>query len=225
LILWIPQRLGLSARKNLEGAKKMKHFKNSFVSLTLVALVCLGCGNGGESHSSPQAVFEAMNKYSNAKDYDGMLKCFTPGSQDLMVGGMAIAAAMAKQMGAMFGKADPEMDALVKKHGIATVDMKEMQGGDPGAMMKKLAASIKDKGGFMKEFIELMEKKDKNKSADFNKAFDGKLGDVKIDGDKATGKLVVTKDGKETKSDIQFRKIKGSWLVEIDMGAMKGGKQ
>ncbi len=202
----------------------MKRFKNSVVSVALIALVCLGCGNGGESHSSPQAVFDAMKKFGKAKDYDGILKCYTPDSQDLMVGGMAIAASMAKQMGAMFGKADPEMDALAKKHGLATVDMKDMQGGDPSAMMKKLAASIKDKGGFMKEFVELMEKKDKSKSASFSKSFEGKLSDVKIDGDKATGKIAVTIDGKETKNEVQFRKIKGSWLLEVDMGAMKGGK-
>jgi len=51
---------------------------------------------------------------------------------------------------------------------------------------------------------------------------DAKLVDVKEDGDTASATIVMTKDGAETKEPISFKKIDGTWLIEMPMESQQG---
>ncbi|MHC4914367.1 MAG: DUF4878 domain-containing protein [Planctomycetota bacterium] len=184
--------------------------------VAVVALVvCPGCGSDGGG-STPEATFNAMKAAADAKDMRKFMKCLTPESQDMMVGGVVAVAVMTTEMAkAMGGKSDADMEALLKKHNVSGADVKAMNPSSMEAGMKQLAAKVKDKPGFMADFAALAEKKGKKEGVAMTGGAEGTLKDVKITGDTAKGTVVTTKDGKETTDTIEFRKVDGRWLIHM----------
>ena len=212
-----------------------------FVVASLAALVCLtadGCGGGG--YDSPQAAFDAMKAAGEKKDWKGFCECMTPDSQDAMAGGMVVAGTMMKAMGgfAMMGRGEQaektkaaleKIDEVLKKHGLDEKAMKKvqekMQGAEPKgpnkrlAMLKELAAPIKDKPTFIGDMFAALEEMNPGESTmSFENAT---LKDVKIDGDTATGTIAKTDKGMKMDEPINFKKIDGGWLVDIPVDEMR----
>lgn len=179
------------------------------VSLVLVAALVLGgCGGGG--YGSPQEVFDDFQKAATAKDWNKLMACMTPETQDAMVAGFVMMGAMA----AAFG--DKEMEPLLKKHGVDPNAKPDESITDPAEAMKLLAGKIKDKPAFVSDIMAHLEKKDPGAAT--QNLPSGTLTDVKIEGDAATATVVgKDKDGKEQKADIQFKKVDGSWLLHMGM--------
>ncbi len=197
--------------------------------LAAVVLAAAGCGSGGK-HATPEAAFDAMKAAAAKSDWKGVAGCMTAESQELLVGGMA----MAGQFFAMGDKAKgEEFNALLKKHGIdMEKEMKDIsakgQGAkDPDAAKKSMqgslqavGAKVKDKPAAIAEIMQWMEKNsDKKGGNPMNEKLAGTLKDMKTTGDTATGKVVTKgKDGKDMEGPINFKKISGSWLIDLTAG-------
>ncbi len=210
--------------------------RRSFLTgLLIAALAAGGCGGGGSgggtgmAGATPQDTFEAMKGAAAKQDWTGMVSCMTPETQEMMLGGMAM---MVQFMGMVPGGADKLKGAneILTKHGVkldATPQLPGLTGGDPTKAnpqdaMKKLTADVKDKAACLGELMAWLQKNgDENtkKSLNSDEIATSTLTDVKIDGDKATGKLTSKKDGKDQTQDVQFKKIDGKWYAELTGGS------
>ncbi len=215
-----------------------------FLCVLLAALLCstmIGCGSGG--HNSPQAAFDAMKTAGEKKDWKGLSECLTPDSRDAMAGSMVIAGSMMKAMSAFAAMAPAEdaekmktalknIDEILKKHGIDEEAMEKMQKKTEGkkpddpkevlALLKEIAAPIKDKPAFIGDMMKALDEMSDDDSSGMS--FDNAtLKDVKVDGDTATATIVKKTDDGEESDPIAFRKVDGGWLVEIPLDEMGPG--
>ena len=230
----------------------------------LLVVVFLVSGNrksaevGGESsgaddqsalpaYASPEEVFQANLKATVEKDWETLIRLWTPKSQENMIGGVAFAAAM-------LGGDDPKIGELMGKHGIdeslwkgsvpdasKPSDFMQAMQKNMQAMQKKsktLAAAVDDKPAFFAELMKLLEERGEELTRkaelpgmDLAKLQEeseqarqnAKLVDVQIDGDTAQGKQATSLRGKEVKAPVEFRKIDGSWFLhqpDVDFSQM-----
>jgi hypothetical protein len=129
-------------------------------------------------------------------------------------------------MGVMPGGGDKMKGAseILARHG-AKVDASAMTGlgadptkSNPQEAMKKLTADVKDKAACLAELMAWFEKNgDANtkNSMGSEQISNSTLSDVKIEGDRATGKVTMKKDGKDQTQDVQFQKIDGKWYADM----------
>ena len=89
-------------------------------------------------------------------------------------------------------------------HGLTEDAMEKMEGAD------ELVESVKDKAAFVGDMFEVFSGMENGATEDFQ--FKGALKDIKIDGDSASA---VLEDG-GTSEPVQFKKVKGSWLIHLD---------
>ncbi len=189
-----------------------------------------GATGGGGSASvkkaaTPQDAFNTMKTAFKNKDWKAACSCLTPDSVDTMAASMIVAGSFMKAFGGMTpdGKEAPEMkgfgtkiDALFTKYGI---DESKLPKPDPAAGepdMKALANIVKDKPAFIGEMMTLLDSMPKDAGGSFPDFESAKISDVKVDGDKAQGK--ITMDGKD--DTIDFQKIDGSWKIVMSKGPM-----
>ena len=164
-----------------------------------------------------------MKEATVKKDWSGMISCMTPQTQEMMLGGMAM---MVQFVGAMPGGGDKMKGAtdILTRHG-AKLDTSGLIG--PGAdptkpnpqeALKKLTSDVKDKAACLVELMAWFEKNgDDNmkNSMSPDQISSSTLSDVKIEGDKATGKITSNKNGKDQTQDVQFQKIDGKWYADM----------
>ena len=187
-------------------------------SLLFVSVGLTGCGQ--KKHKSPEAVFEAAKAAAADEDMEGFMNCLAPDSQDIFAGMLVGLGAMMKGL-ASFAEDDPEakeavakMDKVFDKHGLTEEFMKKVEESDesdPEKAIKLVVEPIKDKAAFVADMIEAFKGLDEEGGSPVDQ-FKGVLKDVKIDGDSASA--VIESDGE--KEDIQFKKVKGGWLIYLD---------
>ncbi len=174
-------------------------------------LVALAAGGA----SSPEGVFENFKTAMKSKDYKSGFAQMTPDSQDMMLGGLA----MAMSMG--FG-IDPEKAAdaqkVVEKYGVKKMDPTKIQPGqDPRTMVKETIADVKDKPACFADMMSWMETNASGKDrAEKMEAYShAELSDLKTAGDTATANVKVKRNGEENSSPMSFKKIDGSWYIDL----------
>jgi len=178
-----------------------------------------GCGKSGGG-STPESAFNNMAEAAKKDDIRGFMSNMTKDSQKFMVGSMVVTAAGMKQASAFIKMDTKEIEAVLSKHGVddaeVMVKLKSIKGRDADADAVagagELASMVKDGPGFVADINEAMKKMGKGKESSPAQDFKGnKLSDVKIAGEKATGK--IEKDGKT--QDIHFAKEDGAWKIDI----------
>ena len=98
------------------------------------------------------------------------------------------------------------------------------------AAFAKAAKRVKDKPGFVEDWMKAMLKlartfgkgDDKGPIDLFGK--DARLEDLKVAGDTAQGMIVSTKRGTDKREPIHFKKMSGSWLIELPLDELTGKK-
>jgi hypothetical protein len=187
-------------------------------SIVLVA----GCpgpsgGTNGAQYDTPEKCFDAAKKAAEARDFKTFLRFFTPEFKQTM-GGMKVllvqieTTVMPPQDEAGKQKLE-EAKAMLKAHGVDVEKLDDLltEAGFKDAMgdekkakaaMAKLGAKIKDLDGLLAKDLEKS-----NAPPDFL----GTLGEVKIEGDSATGVVTIEEAEKMT---IHFKKVSGGWLID-----------
>jgi hypothetical protein len=179
----------------------------------------------GKDYKSPQEVFTAFQAAGKKNDWKTALTCLTAESQDTLVGGMAFTGVFVKGLMESFKNLDKTgkvaanlkvLDKVLDKHGINQKSLekagfkKEIKMDEKTAtkFFKKLAGTVKDRPGFLRDFMAVTKKLSKNKEQE---AFGGELKDVKVKDDTATGKIVA---GKRTQP-IAFKKVGPGWKIAM----------
>jgi hypothetical protein len=179
-------------------------------------------GAATEGADRPQAVFSALIAASKKNDHRAIIDCFSPEAQKAKAAGIGLYA-IVDQAGA---QAEDRKDfreqcalvlAALDKHGLSYDVTKKFAPvlGDP----KKWKQVQQDLQGMMKDpaglYVDLAIAYDKSPSLG-SKTYlmvDGTLTDVKVDGEKAKGTLVVKLGGQEVKGPADFVKIGGKWKI------------
>jgi hypothetical protein len=201
-------------------------------SLLLLGGLSLAVAGGGTTYRTPQEVFKAAKKALQREDWKGFCATLTDDSRDTLAGGLALMPLMAKGFAKLAGE-DKEKEILAKlkpledvmtRHGLTEAVLNKMKeekkepGKDPEAIrrgLKKLVSPIKDRSAFIAEMVAAMKKIDEKKADTAPLPRDAQLKDLKITGDKAKANVVSMRDGKEKSDPIEFRRINGSWKIEL----------
>jgi len=201
---------------------------------SLVVIICgaliatqLGCSNKYSTpESTPAAAFEAAKSAAANKNYREFCMAFTPESQDTMAAFAALPAitikATAKKAAGLARLGGPlaakkieeqfaELDAVLAKHGFTDEKLAELTKTavtSPQDVRAAIRSVIKDKPGFTADCMAATER---ISGVSPLANFVGELQDVKIDGDTATG-LIVIEDRSEP---ITFKKTRAGWLLSL----------
>jgi hypothetical protein len=176
-----------------------------------------------KAYKTPQEVFDAFLTSLNKRDAKTFVACVDPDTLDQVAAFYAVQGLQRRQRaegGTTASKLaklwKPTLDVL-NKHGLtakATKDVKLGKDPSPAELAKAHAAVLpllKDKAGFIVDYQNARDTELPKAKEDDLKA---KLRDVKINGDKATGTMVVTISVKEEKKDpVEFVKVGGGWKI------------
>jgi len=188
-----------------------------------------------KSYGSPNEVLDAAAAAAKSEDWAAFSQCLTNESRDAFAGMLVFGATFAKAFAEFDKEKGKEMtkgiDDALQKHGITEERLKEMQKDAPlkgdqkeaSKAFAKLVEPVKDKGAFIADLMAALKKL--GKPGQEGPMLEGELKDVKIDGDTAKGTFVrKTKDGQDKKEPIEFRKVGGSWKIQLSMDTGMGAK-
>src|SRR5262245_61937909 len=182
-----------------------------------------------ETYKTPQEAFTAALAAAEKDDWKRTYECLTEDSRELFASYAAIFGFLAKELSNPDILTDELKAALkslhevFKKHDLTNDHMNKyirIESGAPkqGSPEEKkkdtqeMLKPVKDRGAFIADTLSAMRKLDGLKEGLLRGA---RLEDVKISGDSATGVMVYKVVGKEQRLAIGFRRITGSWKVEL----------
>jgi hypothetical protein len=176
--------------------------------------------DSGAAYNSPQAVFEAAQAAQKKEDFKSFVACFAPEAQKELAAGLAFQAL--RQQAAVRGdeklrtQFKPILDAL-NKHGLTDevgkkVKLNPSDRAEAEQAQRELQGLIKEPAALAADLMTAY-----SKTEPFNRkpaeVPTPQLTDVKIDGDKARGTIVVKVQGRELKQPAEFVKVGGSWKL------------
>jgi hypothetical protein len=181
-------------------------------------------------YATPQEVFDASLLASLKGDHDTYIRCLSPRVQYEMAGRMALsgldlsinqARRTAKEAEFWKKHDQPKYDAMAK-HGLTEEVLKATRYGNTEDRVERVKRSllshVKNVGAFL---VDCQNAQDKVEGADYRLRLEDRprLGEVKIEGDKAKGELVYKRMDKEQKVPIEFLKVRAGWrLVPLPDG-------
>jgi hypothetical protein len=195
---------------------------------------------GGAKYATPQEVFNAVGKAAEKEDWKTMIDCYTDDTRDLLAGGMVVMVGFLKAFADFdkTGKIQEQikvLEGVLQKHGLTADAIKQLGkvppdigGKDREAalkVMRMILTPVKDRTAFLVDFFNTAKKLDSGRGLirDLPLTTNTRLEDVKIAGDRATGVVVSTKQGKEKRDPLEFRKVGGSWKIDLPDSFGKGG--
>ena len=206
-------------------------FKFACCLVLFSALTADSSAGGKKVYKSPEEVFEAAKKGLEKEDIKAVLGCLTAESRDettgtcIAVAGFVKGFAKAVEADKATRERIEKLDQVLAKHGL-TEEMLQRKDDQPKidlsdlskskAELVKLAKLVKDRDGFVIDFVTALKTSDK-KSGPFEDIVGSNpmLKDVKIDGDAAKGTLVGTQGDMEVRRTLNFKREGGSWKMEM----------
>jgi hypothetical protein len=173
-------------------------------------------------YKSPEAVFAAAEAAKKKGDFKGFFDCLSPASQkrlaaDMAYNGLTLKADVESgRAPARFKDKIKPIVKLMEKHGLTEAATKKIMrdaGRDRVKATRALSGVVKDPETFAVRFMAAMEKFSGEKPGkDQPKA---RLTNVKIDGDRARGTVVVAVDDTTHKESIAFTRVGGGWRIVL----------
>jgi hypothetical protein len=184
------------------------------------------------TYGTPAGVFAAAQKALKAKDYKAYHACLSPESADVEVGKLIFNAIRYKELSRKIAdpagrrKAAERAEAIepaLRKHGVtqAAIDKVMPTGGSFSgdklrALMRQLAAIVKDRPAF---YAEMMAAEERHRAAlGPHPILSARLEGVKIDGNRATGTIVRKEGARERRGGVAFVKVGGGWRLDTAPG-------
>jgi hypothetical protein len=195
----------------------MRTHHPALAGLLLVTLPLAARGQEDKTYPTPQAVFEAATAAQKKDDFKTFVACFAPEAQKQMAAGLAFNA-LGQQAAARndekLRKQFKQILEALDKHGLTDEVTKKIK---PPADAKEAEKVGRDVQGLIKDpaafYVDLMTAY--SKTEPFNRkppeTPEAKLTDVKVDGDKAKGTVVIKAGGQEAKQPAEFVKVGGGW--------------
>ncbi len=203
-------------------------------ALVLAVAVWVGERAAGQekkagAYKSPQDVFTAALSSAATDNWKGLYECLTDDSRELLACQLAITGFLAKELtnpniltdelkaslkslNEVFTRNGLTDDHMNKSITIGTGPPKQKSPEEMKKETQEMLKPVKDRGAFIADTFVALRKLNAYKGGLLEGA---ELKEVKVSGDSATGVMVSKKDGKEQRLAIGFKKITGSWNVEL----------
>jgi hypothetical protein len=205
---------------------------------SLSVLFCIGCSKTGGSATSvddkssgaqsPDDAYKAWTEAAGKEDFKTFASLLTRGSQS------AVAGKLMMEMNTILRVNEHAHDlaahdqvaitkTLLKRHGLNedTIDKEATSAGeapDNKAAAKKIIVMgemAKDRIVFIDDTLKVMKRIVTQGKNPLEGTSTGKLKDVKVDGDTATGKVTETIAGADKTDTVWFRKEDGAWKIDL----------
>jgi hypothetical protein len=173
-------------------------------------------------YKTPQEVFDAFIPALNKRDTKTFVGCLAPEVIKKMAGDAARRGIERRIFAQTGGKDGGVNDKLMKswkgtfdvldKHGLTAEATKKIKADDRQKAEAALVKLIKDHAAFLVDYQEAMDKQEGSKPKESE--VKAKLGDVKIDGDRATGTVTITNKDNEEKQTFAFVKVGDGWKID-----------
>jgi hypothetical protein len=185
----------------------------------------------GKSYDSPQAVFDAAVAAQKKDDYKTFIGCLSPDAVKQLASTLAYGALHQQSAAQTNDKIKEEFKpvlAALDKNGLTYEVTKKikLEDASPEGIKKgavAVSALIKDPAAVAADLMEAYAKADPSRKKPEDQP-EPKLADMKIDGDKAKGMVVVTIEGNEVKQPVEFVKVDGGWKLAPQPEPADGGK-
>jgi hypothetical protein len=196
----------------------------------MAAVVAASAAAQAKVYETPQKVFDAATAAAKKGDMKAFFALLDPDSVNQLTAGMAVSATFVRGLADLdkTGKTKEALKPLEKvmdKHGLTAEATKKLKPIKPEKDLQKLAKEakpllelIKDKPGFISDVLPVFEKLTKKGDGDdgFKAMGSAKLKDVKVDGDKATGTVVMKKGDEDKSEPIKFVKVGKGWRIKYE---------
>lgn len=179
--------------------------------------------------TTPEATLEAAKAASAAHDAPKLCQYFTPQAQETLA---ASAVALSRLMVSTSGKGNgpaagedgPQTELvnalreLLETNNLTDETLPKIHiDGDADEEeqlreVRKLAAPIEDHCAFFADFMRVLRKHGNNPEGRLIEE-NAHLEDLTIDGDTAKATFVQSRDGRETRDEIEFRRLDGQWKI------------
>jgi hypothetical protein len=205
-------------------------------SLLLAALGTAFAGERPPTYRTPQEVFEAAKKAAQREDWKGVCATLTDDSRDMLAGALVMTPLRFKARAKLAGPREKDilaklkpLDDVLARHGLSETVLNNILAAqadtDPKdaikLSVKKLLAPIRDRCAFIADMFNALKTVNESKARRGPINADAELHDVKIKDDRAAGVIVTKMGGKEQREPIEFRKVAGSWKIELPLDAGK----
>lgn len=167
-------------------------------------------------YKTPRAVFDAFLAATNKRDAAAFVSCLSPDGLKDMAGGRAVAGIGLRLQAAKDEKAAKRLAglfAVLDRHGLTE---KATRGITPGRTRKEHEKAseaalelIKDPAAFLADLLVEDDKLSKGKG----EKLEAKLTELKVDGDKARGIVVIKDPDRERKTPFEFVKVGDGWKL------------
>src|SRR5262245_19968969 len=187
--------------------------------LLLAALATMGTAQKARAkvYETPQDVFDAFLAAVNKHDSKAFVACLTPEALKDLAARRAVAT-LQKRAEIKGDRDEEKLDKkyrpildVLDRHGLTKKEIKL------GEMAKERAKAretvlrqLKDPGAFLADLLDADDKVTARKS----EKIEARLTDMKIDGDRASGIVVITEGDTERKLTYEFTKIGASWKLD-----------
>jgi hypothetical protein len=206
---------------------------------SLLLLAALGAALAGErppTYRTPEEVFEAAKMAARKEDWKGVCATLTDDSRDLLAGALVLTPLRFKARAKLAGPREKDilaklkpLDEVLARHGLSETVLNNILAAqaetDPREAIKlpvkRLLAPIRDRCAFIADMFNTLKKVDESKARRGPINADAELKDVKIKEDRAAGVIVTRTGGKEQREPIAFRRVQGSWKMELTLGQGK----
>jgi hypothetical protein len=203
------------------------------VALVVIALAAPAAPAGGKVYKTPQQAFDAFVTAAKQEDWKAACATLTDDTLNKLTGGFILTGVFVKRLMEKLADKDKEgklaeplkvLNNLFEKHGLTkdileTFDLKKvLSEKDPEKAFAMIASKVKDRIAFVNDFVNALKKlPGKQGSSPLIQPADAALRDLQIDGNAARGTIVGTRDGKEERSQVRFRKLGDSWKIELEL--------
>jgi hypothetical protein len=195
------------------------------VLLSLVLLSCVGCGQGtgGGGAKSPDDAFKGWTEAAGKEDFKAFASHMTRDSQSAMAGKLMTELTNDLRVNQNNNDRVQAIEGLLKRHGLtqAAIEKKEEKLGeapDNKATAREFIAlgeMAKDRAAFLDDTLRTLQKLTPLEKNPLEELSTGKLKDVKVEGDTATGKATATVNGAEKTDAAHFRTEDGAWKIDL----------
>jgi hypothetical protein len=201
--------------------------------LFLLALLgdglCQSAQEPPRTYAAPQDVFDVAKSAMQKNDLAAVCECITDDSRDLFGGGLLLRLLVARKSLASAGKEEDKLlmkkiDQILSKHGLTDQHLakfsdaaKSFRGSNLESRLKTTRAVLEPvvhRNAFVAELVGVLHKNNGNGAAGLLKS-KSILTEVKIDKDSAIGTVIHNHDSKKSTSVIHFKKIGGSWKIDM----------
>jgi hypothetical protein len=181
----------------------------------------------GESKTeSPQRIFSVAQAAAKENDIPGILECHSRETQDEFATQVVFAAAMMRFVANKYAErgdnryavSKGKVDAVLDKYGVdlSNISEDDLRANDVDLEpFRQLGASIDNRPAFVAELLTELEAAKGTESTGFQDELFGELVSVSVRGTIAEGELVQSKNGREVRKPIYFKKTKDGWRIHM----------